>query len=612
MSAMRDALSMAAALIAGWAIGLTAWQPLRVPFSNPLGVVGPLTEIGFNPLNNLLRFALLVTLPALLYAALRVRRGRRTPTPRVDAGVAFSGRTAAALCLLVAMAWLTLDLARALSAPFTPSPLDFFHSGEWLTPAWNFTAGRGLWGGSYFLHGVFYDPLSTALGWFVTGQRTIGAGLITKDALTLLVPPSLAVCLVALALCCPPGGRRATAWAVVVLLALLLTTLATAESLQRITRRDVPVLLGLGGFLFGVAYRSRAALFGAGLCSSLTYFYVIDRGAYFNAALAVTLAVGWWLDRAAARRELRWCLAGAASGWVAFILAVGAAEFRAFLDTTLSIYRTKDLFDSYVYPSPAEGPGVLKVAPLLCISAQLVLAVRALARGGARPALLAQVFVACLAFMYFRSALGRSDPPHVKYASSFAYIGLVFALCALLGPSLATRTRQVRGLAVVMAAGLAALVWSIYWPSIDARAVATAPARLAALIAAPDDAYLSPTERRVRDRWRELSRDDACAFTFTSEAAWVFLLRKPSCGRHSIVWFASAAPLQDEVIRDLDTYQPSHILLRSPGWPNAIDGIDNARRLPALSAAIARSYTPVEHIDGFILARRTAGAPTPR
>ncbi len=599
---------MAAALVVGWAIGLVAWEPLRVPFSNPLGVVGPLTELGFNPLNNLLRFALLVTLPALLYAGMRLRRGRRPPAPATDAGVAFPARTAAALCLLVAVVWLALDVARLLSTPFTPTPLDFFHTGESLAPAWNFTAGRGLWRGSYFLHGAFFDPLATALAWFVTGQQTIGACLVTKDALTLLVSPALALSLVALALCCPPGGRGTTAWVMTVLLAMLLTTLATTNRLQTLNQRDVPVLLGLGGFLFGVAYRSRAALFAAGLCSSLTYFYVIDRGAYYTAALAATLAVGWWLDRQAARRELGWCLAGVAGGWSVFYLTVGASEFRAFLETTLSIYRTKDLFDGYVYPSPAAHPGLVKVAPLLCISAQLVLTVRAVARGGARRTLLAQVFVASLALLYFRSALGRSDPPHVKYASYFAYSGLVFTLCAMLGPVLATRSRQMRRLAAVTAAALAALAWSTYRPTIDARAVVAAPARLAALIAAPDDAFLTPTERRVRDRWRELSRGDVCAFTFTSESAWLFLLRKPSCGRHSIVWFASASPLQDEVRRDLDMYRPSYILLRSPGWPNAIDGIDNARRLPGLSAAIARSYTPIEDIDGFILARRTDAA----
>ncbi len=601
---------MATALSVGWTIGLVVWDRLRVPLSNPLGVVGPLTLAGFSPLNNLLRYAVLVALPAVLYAGWRLRRGGDVAPCAADPGGALSSRAAGTLGLGIATVWTGLEIARFLSSPFAPAPLDFFHTGEWLAPAWNFVSGRGLWLGSYFLHGAFYDPLSTVLGWYVTGQQTIGACLVTVIILKLAVAPALAACLVALAVCCPTGSRSGAAWALAVLFAMILATLVTNGYLQTLDRRDVPVLIGASGLLFGVAYRSRAGLFVAGLCSSLTYFYVIDRGAYFNAALGSALTVGYWLDRTAARRELYWCLAGVVIGWIAFVCAVGVAEFLAFLDTTLSIYRTKDLFDSYVYPSPAELPGLLTIAPLVCISMQLLLTVRALICGGARHALVAQVFVASLAFLYFRSALGRSDPGHLLYASFFAYIGLVFSLCAVAGPIVARRPQWMPALTLLTAMAVAGLAWRTYRPTIDARAALGAPSRLAALVAAPDDAFISATERRVRDRWHELTRADTCAFTFTSEAAWTFLLRKPSCGRHAIVWFASAAPLQDEIIRDLDGDRPSYILLHSPGWPNAIDGIDNARRLPLLSAAIARTYEPVEDIDGFILARRKRDAPT--
>lgn len=135
--------------------------------------------------------------------------------------------------------------------------------------------------------------------------------------------------------------------------------------------------------------------------------------------------------------------------------------------------------------------------------------------------------------------------------------------------------------------------------------MATAPARLGALIAAPDDAWLTPVERRVRDRLRILTADDPCFFTFTSEGAWPYLMKKPTCGRYFIVWFTSAAPIQRALQRDLDVWRPSHILLRSPGWPNAIDRIGNAVRVPALYAAVTSTYHPVEDIDGFVIARRT-------
>jgi hypothetical protein len=138
--------------------------------------------------------------------------------------------------------------------------------------------------------------------------------------------------------------------------------------------------------------------------------------------------------------------------------------------------------------------------------------------------------------------------------------------------------------------------------------VLTAPERARALIAAPDDAWLTPSERRVRDRLAALTANDSCAFSFTSEGAWAFLLKKPTCGRYFIVWFVSAAPVQEALRRDLDAARPSHILLRSPGFANDIDGIANAVRVPALYEALTTVYRPVEELDGFVIGRHVDAA----
>lgn len=357
----RDAIHAVLALLVGWGLGASLWESVRLPFSNPDQIVGPLTALRFNPTNNLLRYALFVGLPALLYGAWAVARGDWRSRDAEDAAPQPRAVAAGGALALVAVGGLigtALEVLRFLSGAFTLW-LDPFHHGEWLAPAWNYVSGRGLWRGTYFLHGVFYDPLATALGWAVTGQQTIGASLLTQDVLELLLPAAVACCVVALALCCPPGRRGTAAWALTVFGALVLTVLATDQHLQVLNRRDVPVLLGVAAFLFGLYFDSRAGLFIAGLASSATYFYVIDRGAYYNAALLATMLALW--VRAplpapppdAARVSLAWCALGIGLGWAAFGLAVGGEEFRAFLDATATIYRTKDWFDSYVFPNPA-------------------------------------------------------------------------------------------------------------------------------------------------------------------------------------------------------------------------------------------------------------------
>ncbi|MGH7790218.1 MAG: hypothetical protein ACRERC_25345, partial [Candidatus Binatia bacterium] len=225
-----------------------------------------------------------------------------------------------------------------------------------------------------------------------------------------------------------------------------------------------------------------------------------------------------------------------------------------------------------------------------------------------REALAAQVLVAALAGLYFRSALGRSDRAHVLYACFFAYVGLAYSVAALVGPAAAARPRHCRAASVLLAGAIGVLLWFRYAPVIDGAAIRLAPLRIATLLGAPDEAFLSPTERLARERLLALTRDDACFFTYTSEGVWPYLMRKPTCGRHAVVWFAAPRPLQEEVLRDLDTYRPSHILLRSPGVANAIDGIANAQRFPLLDAAIRSRYEPVEDVGGYVIGRRRDGS----
>src|SRR5207244_11847943 len=97
----------------------------------------------------------------------------------------------------------------------------------------------------------------------------------------------------------------------------------------------------------------------------------------------------------------------------------------------------------------------------------------------------------------------------------FAYAGLLFALCNAFGQTLAGR----RPIRLALASALAVLVGIAAWPTVAriSAAALAAPARMRAFVSAPDDAYLSPGERRGRDRPRQLTRDDPCFFTFTSE-----------------------------------------------------------------------------------------------
>lgn len=54
----------------GIAIGLFIWNKINLPFKNPWRVMGPLTLIKYNPLNDTIRFIVLILFPVTLLMGL--------------------------------------------------------------------------------------------------------------------------------------------------------------------------------------------------------------------------------------------------------------------------------------------------------------------------------------------------------------------------------------------------------------------------------------------------------------------------------------------------------------------------------------------------------------
>ena len=53
--------------------------------------------------------------------------------------------------------------------------LDFYHEGEWLSPAKNYLLTGEIWSGAYFIHGGFFDVFNPVIAWKIFGNETIGS-----------------------------------------------------------------------------------------------------------------------------------------------------------------------------------------------------------------------------------------------------------------------------------------------------------------------------------------------------------------------------------------------------------------------------------------------------
>lgn len=592
--------------------GRPLWDTIELPFSNPLNVVGPLTLAHFNPSTNIARFLVYIIAPAAivltLWWAIRVEFTREgtlkhsPPATRLAILLSYAA-------VLVVICYVVVSSANSLATlPGLTFPLDTFHDGEFLTPAYNLMSGKGMWLGSFFIHGAFYDPLATVLGWKIWGYETIGAMRLTLQIWNSLVPIGVGMLLWVIA---KNGAARFSpndkAPFALFLMALLFAFLVTLGRYQYFDRRDVPVFAGLALLLLFLRHRQPALIFLAGLFSAITYVVSIDRGAYYSVAFVLAVA-----GMSISFRDLRILVAavlGLALGWSAFLLCFGPDETKAFLTNTLLFYQTKDLFDSYVYQTPQTvwatlngGFDASNIIPKLiafCLTLTLMHFIADRKRATSTQFLTLCLLLLLSAF-YFRSALGRSDNGHILYASSFAVITAAYlasmSIC-LIG----------RKTTAVLATLLTLANLALLWPGI--RGILTADLanygeRALALSRLPDSAFLVEPEKSAVARLAEIFSSEECIFNYSSEAAIPYLVKKPTCGDIHIVWFASATPLRQRMLASLERHHPTYILFSSPHRANAMDGIPNSVRFPDVDAEIRARYSPFEDVNGWVVYMR--------
>jgi len=621
---LRSVAALAISLLVG-TVFVAVWPLIKLPFSNPEGLVGPLTEISYSPANNILRFLLVVLSPAACLAFLHY--SKLFPLKKIEEleAVLSAPHPKARFVIIIGCAlilyWGLVPAAAFFTASFQTGALDNFHEGESLTPAFNYLATKGLWTKSFFVHGLFWDPLGTFSTWKAMGTVSIGAerllGLIIEAGLPFFI--GLMIVSLSLAIRKELGDWGAALGGFFVLYGYL-----ASRYVQYLNPRDIPVLLALSVFLLFLRSGRRALLVPVGVISALQWFVTIERAAYlFVGLMCVLIWRGWKKDAAGDAAEnllekmwsrvpsLDWrglllFLGGYFAAAAAVFAVLGFQEFKAFLDNFLYFSRYKDYFDSYVFPNPIQGPNPIHSLVLFFICLQWLLLVRtAVSTPAVRQKVSFHVALlfAILSVVYFRSGLGRSDDYHLRYASSFAVLGLSFQLSIIHYLYL---QRIVKPLVIVFIAFTILIVQQRADSSVFSRLwkVPFARERIAMLLLLPDEVYLTRDETEVRDFLKEITAEQSCFFTLTSEAAWPYLLRKPSCTKYYIVWFASAHSRQREIVADLEAARPEFILFDSPAWPTRIDNISQESRFLILRPYLLKTYRPFVELHGYRVFRR--------
>jgi hypothetical protein len=631
-------------LLGVFAIGILSggvlWDHIQLPFSNPDGIVGHLTQTKFNPGNNILRFMVFIILPALLLGLISLFYDKILWSPSTEFTPKAPQRQSEEhdnLISVVATIGVVIFAAgmflRFFAHDFEPTPIDLFHDGEGLTPAYNWIVTKGVWTRSLIVHGAFYDLFETVLGWRYFEVISVGAARICWMFFDHMTP----LAALFLFLCCFFTIRRSHGFLAATSLLLTLQVVYAAlplyswlpwqdlghtglhHTLEPLGQRDITYLLGLGILITAAVSRRKSLFFIAGLMFPISFFYSIDRGVYFAVitclALFLVTAKSFWENKGITSTNagmicqvILWVILGWAMGWILLWKAMGTNEMRAMIENLLYWIRNKELIDGLVYPNPLAWdtePAVFRVAPLL--TAMLcfftVYRIRYFTN-------LKNFAISCFwclflasAVMYYRWALGRSDMVHAYLAGGFILFatGIMLWICFINSNlfsrlSLSNRFGWSLGAAVLLLGFAGLLV-----PLSSYRAMMDAPRRISILAHSEDSSFISPNDMELYAYMKQLVDRGNRVYIYTSAPAWYFLLRRASPTEYFSTWQASPISSQRKIVATLEGSPPDFILWGSLKWFNSIDGVPNYVRAPLIESWINKNYEMLVNLNGWTI-----------
>ncbi len=601
----------------GVCIALILWDKIKLPYSNPWNIIGVLTIIKFNPLNNIIRFLIFLILPSILlilfyfskiknkkYLFKNKTNRKQNINLRNNSNFSFLNRK----IIFVLIILFTIIVALNIPTFHSERKFDPFHEGESLGPAMSYMEGCVPYKDIIFVHGIFQDPLRSVIAFNLFG-RSIGASRTLESIMKILAYILLILFLIKLF----NGNYLYTLVVFFVLILFMALWVLNLPPLTLIVSREVTTFSFLITllFIYNLINNNKISKIKVIIISYLfsfiplsSFVYSIDRGFYlFTTYIILFPIILYFLIKK--KRSVITLIISSSLGLLSAFILIGILlkwnflEFINFVFVILPKY--KELMDGRIYPIKD-----IKFSAIICImSFNMFWVIHKILKEiyfGQNLFQSVMIFfkkyfiefsLLILSVFFFRSALGRSDWEHVIYSSSLIYILTIYIFIKYYFHNFLIRSYKFRKIFTYTLFISFILLTIIFIYRINRENLITENFPLTI----SDSEFIPDNYKKTIEFLKNNLNDEEYFFTMTSEGAWYYFIDKPCPTRFPVVWFALPPFYQEEIVKNLETNNVTFILYRNDSWANRIDGFKSHERLPIVNSYIINNYKFFRFID---------------
>jgi len=552
------------------------WDKILLPYDIQNKIYGEYSINEYNPNNDTIRFIFFVSFPLLIFliSYLTFYKEKTFSLNYIlfnKNDIKKNNKTNFAPLIILFIIVLSIELLILDFGKFSQN-IDYVHDGMILTPSSNAYFLNKFWESSYIERGLFAQFIPVLL-WDLFNIKTIGLAHISS--LILLYLNKILLVIFCSKISQHLFSRDFVKKIFFIILSILSVSLVSYYNLDAFPERSFLFLLFF--IIFENSFRDNKfyiSSFLLGLFSIISMLWFIDIGAYINFLLLVML-IYFFL-----RKEIRKfssTLFGIVFGWASFVIFLPSSEFSEFVNITLSVYANVDYYNGLIYPTPFLSGDARSTRALLLIIFGGILTIllsfnKKLKLSHESRILFIFLFIASI--LMFKTALSRSDTPHIKVAAGFnlflVYTAILYLLFYLIEKKekikltvnkfLNFSKKKYLNLIIIFfllnifilkanVAGYKNLTYSLE--------------NIKNLATYENNKYINSDYIELIKYYKSLVKDQACIQILTNEAVLPYLMDKPVCTQFYFMYPVGHIKLQKKFIQQLDAAKPKIILYNS-------------------------------------------------
>ena len=605
------------------------WNKIYLPFKNPLEIVGEYSKQNYNPINDVLRYLIFIFLPllvALLCCNFFMKNLSKNikknlfQNDKVTKNNENSGKRK--IVFLIFIIYVFLEF---FSVNFSYKPIDIYHEGQTIMPAFNNIINGGYWSSSYITVGVFHELFATSFIWKLLGLETIGAARFQILILNLIFKISLLFLSYQITKkFILEENKKILSFLLLSFVLLSLSNFNIWET-HLLLYRDLPLILFLI-FLVEVIDNknfSNFFTFILGSLSVLSILWGLDRGSYLN--LNLFLLFFLLIFKGEMKKSI-FLIIGFFLGWITFFSLSGLNEAKLFIDNSLSILQNHGFIDGIIHPIPFSDDrnswrATKTIISILICGLILIYLFVFNDKKFFNQSKILLAFIFIISTISYVQALSKSDGPHMRECFGFPLIFLsIFFISKILQIKSIFFNKFCRDLKKLFftfiliiqifflflmssyAIGYSRKAYSPIGTTINIENIKNFNSRFDRFINTKDDYYLDNKILDVVNYYKHISKNDECVQIFNYDAAIPYLVKKHSCTKYFFLWAVGSKANQLKFIEELKISKPNYILLHGP--QDFYGGISAPERFPYAYKYILDNYSKYEQIYEWVFYKR--------